>query len=253
MFRTKRGSYAGITAWLESSPWPRRKTREDELQAQVNRLIRCMRIAVIYGGNKADDGAVINATVNTRSWKSYKSVAEDIAGSIERLGCPNVNLMPGDMRLGDALQKNRVDLAWLNTGGVQGFSPVSQVPAMLEMFGVPYVGHKPLAATILDNKHSFKRELLALGIPTAPFIVWQSGRETFDPHKGPRHIEFFERNDGPFVVKPVSGRASLHVHFVERVEDISIAVSEINKATENQSYYDVGHSFPGPGFDLPKE
>ena len=57
----------------------RRKSRVEELQAQVGILLKAMRIAVVYGGDKNDDGAVIYKSSNPRSWKSYESVARDIA------------------------------------------------------------------------------------------------------------------------------------------------------------------------------
>ena len=224
---------ARVTIWPTGVTYPRRQGREEELQEQINCLLGRMRVAVVYGGDKSEDGAVINQTTNTRSWKSYRVVAEDIAQSLERLGCSNVTLLADDMRLGERLKEQCVNLAWLNTGGVQGYSPVSHAPAMMELFGIPYIGHDPLHAAILDNKHAFKRELLALGIPTAPFVTWHSGRGPFDPYNGRRYKEFFEGNSGPFIVKPVSGRASLHVHFVERVEDLAYIVGAIFEATEN--------------------
>ena len=73
------------------------------------------------------------------------------------------------------LKDERIHLAWLNTGGVQGHSSIAHAAAMLEMLGIPYIGHDPLTAAALDNKFFFKRQLMAMGIPTAPFIVWHPG------------------------------------------------------------------------------
>lgn len=39
---------------------------------------------------------------------------------------------------------------------------MSHAAAMLEMFGVPYLGHDPITTSILDSKHLFKRELALL-------------------------------------------------------------------------------------------
>ena len=61
-------------------------------------------------------------------------------------------------------------------GGVQGYNSTSHAPAMLEMLGMPYVGHDPLNATTLDNKHAFKREAVCAGLPTAPFMTWHMSR-----------------------------------------------------------------------------
>ena len=49
------------------------------LQDQMERLMSRLRIAVIFGGDKAAPGSVLYKTSNTRSWKSYEAVAQDIA------------------------------------------------------------------------------------------------------------------------------------------------------------------------------
>lgn len=212
---------------------PRRAGRVGELDAQLALLGGRMRIAVIYGGDKSVNGAVIHETSNPRSWKSYRAVAEDIAASLRRLGFRNVILVADDMRLGETLQREKIDLAWLNSGGVQGYNPVSHAPAMLEMLGVPYVGHDPLTAGTLDNKHVFKQELHYLGIPTAPFVTWHPARGPFRPSVSSHFRHTFRHNQGPFIVKPVSGRASLHVIYVEDEAGLPKAVNDVFRATGN--------------------
>ena len=206
-------SHVATTRQAEQLIPARRAGRVDELQRQIQRLSERMKIAVIYGGDKSAEGAVIHRTSNPRAWKSYQSVAEDIAAALVRLGFRQTILVPDDMRLGERLQKERVDLGWLNTGGVQGYNPVAHAPAMLEMLGVPYIGHNPLMAGTLDNKHIFKQELLYIGVSTAPFVTWHPARGPFRPHVNSRFLEAFRNHWGPYIVKPVSGLASLHVHF----------------------------------------
>ena len=203
------------------------------LESQVARLLGCMKIAVVFGGQKLDPDAVINPTINPRSWKSYESVAQDIADALRRIGFRRVELMPDDMRLGDRLRQAGTHLAWLNTGGVQGYNPACHAPAMLEMLGVPYVGHDPLVATILDNKHTFKRELIGAGIPTAPFMTWHLARGPFLPKLNSRFARIFRGHDGPFIVKPVSGRASIHVHVADNANDLPDVVDQVFNATQN--------------------
>ena len=70
-----------------------------ELQEQVEQLMAHLRLAVIFGGDKISPGSVVYQSSNTRPWKSYEAVAQDIAGSLERIGFRNVQLMPDDMRL----------------------------------------------------------------------------------------------------------------------------------------------------------
>ncbi|OYU50671.1 MAG: D-alanyl-alanine synthetase [Rhizobiales bacterium PAR1] len=196
-------------------------------------MFKRLRLAVIYGGNKSAEGAVIEPTGNPRSWKSYETVARDIAASMVRAGCKNVSLFPDDMRLGEMLREQDVHLAWLNTGGVQGQCSVAHAPAMMELFGIPYVGHDPMMAGILDSKHVFKRQLRSAGLPTATFaIVLPEGGE-YVPEDDPVFMNAFGEAEGPFIVKPVSGRASLNVMYVEKRADLAAAVNDVYAKTRN--------------------
>src|SRR5260221_5740183 len=208
-------------------------TNLEGLKTQIERLLDRMRLAVIFGGEKSIPGAVIKQTCNTRSWKSYEAVARDLADALSRLGFRHVQLMPDDMRLGERLHRESIHMACPNGGGLQGYNPACHAPAMLEMFGIPYVGHDPLAATSLDNKHTFKRELTGAGIPTAPFMTWHLSRGPFLPKMNSRFARIFGDYAGSFIVKPVSGRASLHVHVVDDVGDLTESVYEVSYATVN--------------------
>ncbi len=227
------GEFETMHHGVREASRPRRTGRIEQLEAQVSCLLERMKIAVIHGGDKSNAGAVIHQTANTRSWKSYRNVAEDIAAALTRLGARSVHVMADDMTLGDSLRRAAIDLAWLNTGGVQGYSPMSHAAAMLEMFGIPYVGHDPLASGMLDNKLVFKRELQALGVRTAPFIGWHPARGPADPAQSPLFDLAFAGYDGPFVVKPVSGRASLHVHVVNERAELAAIADQVYRATNN--------------------
>jgi D-alanine-D-alanine ligase len=203
------------------------------LVGQIERLKSRIRLAVIFGGDKSMSGSVVYRSHNTRSWKSYEAVAQDIATSLMRQGFHHVDLMPDDMRLGERLRRQGIHMAWLNTGGVQGYNPAAHAPAMLEMMGVPYIGHDPLAASTLDNKHTFKRASVCAGIPTPAFTTWDMARGPFRPDLNSRFKLAFGNYAGPFVVKPVSGRASLHVHVVPSVAELANVIAEVYRATEN--------------------
>ena len=220
--------------WLpRSSESPRRSARIELLEEQLQRLLKRAKIAVIYGGDKSVSGAVINPTQNTRAWKSYREVALDIVQALESLGAQHVSIIPEDMRLAQRLRDDSIDIAWLNTGGVQGLNPMAHAAGLLEMLGIPYLGHDPLTAGMLDNKHAFKRELVALGLPTAAFMTWHLGRGPLRPASNRRFAESFRNYRGPFIVKPVCGRASLNVCYVEHVDDLSRVVTEVYEATHN--------------------
>lgn len=196
-------------------------------------LFAKLRIAVVFGGNCDREGSVIYKTHNPRSWKSYEVVAREIAAALAEIGCQHVFVMPDDMNLPEKLKQENIHLVWLNTGGVQGYNPVCHTPALLEMLGMPYVGHNPLNSSTLDNKHAFKRELESVGIKTAPFVTWHPSQGILQPNLQQRFAIAFGDYRGPFVVKPVSGRASLHVHFVEKIEGLSQAVAEVHRTTHN--------------------
>ena len=211
----------------------RRSGRLGQLESQVRRLLVRMNIAVIYGGDKTVEGAVINRTQNPRSWKSYQGVAEDIGAALQRLGCKSVHLMPDDMRLGERLREHGIHFAWLNTGGTQGYDSMLHGAALLEMAGIPYVGHNPLTSGILDNKHMFKRQLNAIGIPTAAFMTWHLSQGPFSASTNARFRQSFDGYSGPFVVKPVCGRASQNISVIDDPSDLTDAVEAVYQATEN--------------------
>lgn len=217
-----------------SADRPRRRSgRLEQLEWQVARLLERMNIAVIFGGDKSTEGAVINRTQNPRSWKSYENVATDIAESLQRLGCKSVHMIPDDMRLGERLRAHDIHMGWLNTGGVQGYDSMLHGAALLELAGIPYVGHNPLTAGILDNKHTFKRQLNAFGLPTARFMTWHLSRGPFCAETNVEFKRYFAGYSGPFVVKPVCGRASQHVAVVDKSGDLMDAVDAVYQATEN--------------------
>ncbi len=214
------------------SPPSFRRTRAEELQRQIEKMFRRLRMAVIYAGDKSLDGSVLYPTSNPRSWKSYEAVARDIAGALSRLGCREVVVIPEDMNLPERLRESQSHLAWLNTGGVQGYSSVAHAPSMLEMLGVPYIGHDPLIAAMLDNKHVFKRQIMGSGLPSAPFVAWHPSSYP-RLEEDPAFARAFEGWSGAYIVKPVSGRASLNVNYVESVEDLPRVAREVYDITSN--------------------
>src|SRR5262245_2500219 len=86
-----------------------------DLALQIERLKSTMHLAVIFGGDKSAPGSVVYQSHNTRSWKSYEAVANDIAAALRRLGFHHVELIAEDMRLGDRLRQRGIHMAWLNT------------------------------------------------------------------------------------------------------------------------------------------
>ena len=195
-----------------------------------------LRIAVVYGGNNEQEEAVLYNTHNPRSWKSYDVVARDIRETLTEIGFKHVFLFPDDINLAQKLKDNKIHMVWLNSGGVQGYNPICHTPSMMEMLGMPYIGHSPENTTILDNKHIFKQMLITLSgrqAKTAPFVLWNYMFGKLEPRKDIGFITTFSWYEGPFVVKPVSGRASLHVHKVDTLDELPEVVNEVSRITKN--------------------
>jgi D-alanine-D-alanine ligase len=209
------------------------QTELHDFEKFMEPLYQRLRIAVVYGGDQAEDGTVIYRTRNTRGTKTYEAVARDIAASLQKLGFQNVMVLPEDMRLPDRLRDNGIHLTWLNTGGIQGYNPMAHGPSLMEMLGVPYVGHNPLSATILDNKHAFKRELREAGLPTSAFLSWDVARGPLIPTINSRFKDAFGDYQGPFIVKPISGRASIHVNVVPSIDQLQAMVAEVSSVAQN--------------------
>ena len=185
----------------------------------IERLARkprpALKIAVVYASDPpGETDEIIHRTATSRSWKSYQQVAENIAGSLRSSGFEHVVTMPDGMKLPGRLKATGIDLVWLNTGGIQGSSQICHAPALLEMIGIPYIGHHPLVMSLLDNKAAFKVGLLGHGLPTAKFYVWDPVLSRPEIEANPDFAKVFAGYDGPFIIKPITGRASQGVKVV---------------------------------------
>lgn len=93
--------------------------------------------------------------------------------------------------------KNKIDLVFNIAEGLHGEDREGQVPAMLEMLQIPYVGSRPLAQSLCLNKAKAKEILKHRGIPTPSFQVFRTGLEEAD-----KTLRF------PLIIKPNSEGSS---------------------------------------------
>lgn len=200
---------------------------------QLEWIRQNLKVAVIHGGDKGQKGSYIFENLSPRSTKTYAPVAHDIANALRESGFQDVEVFAEDLNLAQQLREKGTELVITNSGGLQGFDSMCHLPSTLEMLGVPYVGHSPMTAGILDNKHLFKHEIKAAGLPTAPFVTIGID-ECFDDAVKQGAIDEIEAifNEG-FIVKPVSGRASIHVYPVFERNDLAATVEKVRQATGN--------------------
>ncbi len=217
----------------------RQKTRPSspvrfDLDHAFDILLSRLKIAVVHGASNESPDTVIYRTHNPRTWKSYSSVAADVSEALERVGFRHVSQVAEGLGLAAALQSKDVQMTWLNTGGVQGHGPMCHASAALESLGIPYVGHSPAAAALLDDKPLFKAWLSGMGLPTTPFIVWHPKTGSAPRSEDPRVLALQTESGGPLIVKPASGRASRHVVWVSSADELAEAVHEVHGQTKDR-------------------
>lgn len=69
------------------------------------------------------------------------------------------------------------DLVFNTAEGLRGFGRESEVPALLEAYGIPYTFADPLVSAVTLHKGIAKRVLRDLGVPTSDFRVVESDAE----------------------------------------------------------------------------
>ncbi len=98
--------------------------------------------------------------------------------------------------------RSRFDIVFNIATGVYGESRQTHVPAMCEYLRIPHTGSGVLAEAICHHKPQTKMILMAQGVPTAPFQVFQSADDPLKPD-----LRF------PLIVKLTSEGASMGLDY----------------------------------------
>jgi D-alanine-D-alanine ligase len=106
------------------------------------------------------------------------------------------------------LPASGIDVAFNIAEGIEGRARESQVPALLELLGIPYTGSDPTAIALSLDKGLAKRLVHQAGIQTPAFTLMATGKE-----KLPKGWTF------PCIVKPVAEGSSRGVTQSSVVED----------------------------------
>jgi D-alanine-D-alanine ligase len=89
--------------------------------------------------------------------------------------------LEGDVSLYDGLRALKPDICFNICEGHFGDAREAQVPALLEMLGIPYTGSRVMALALALDKPMTKRILSYHGLPTPPFQVFERSDEPLDP------------------------------------------------------------------------
>jgi D-alanine-D-alanine ligase len=132
----------------------------------------------------------------------------DIESSLELRGW-RVERIGHVYRLLDALRAGRRwDLVFNIAEGLRGRNREAQVPLILEMFGVPFIGSDALTMALTLDKTMAKRVVASCGVPTPRFTVCSSPDAADDA--GLRY---------PLFVKPAQEGTSKGIHDRSLVHD----------------------------------
>lgn len=216
-----------------------------QMPALLEALKPSLRIAVIYGGDAGQPEACLHRTFNERHWKSYQAVADNIRETLLAEGFRHVTLLADDAGLTQRLRDERIQLAWLNTAGMQGRNSIAHTACLLESMGVAYVGHSPLNFALMDHKLSFKRLLLCLGLQTPAWLTWHPSEVPDKPSLARLFHQSFS-GGGPWVVKPVSGRASHYIFTAANFNEVWERAQHVYAKTLNQVL--IENYLPGPEY-----
>ncbi len=85
-----------------------------------------------------------------------------------------VHFLKGDHTLPERLAEVRPDICFNMAEGLRGDGREAQVPALLELLGIPYTGSKVVTNAISLDKTQTKRIWRESGLPTAPFREFTS-------------------------------------------------------------------------------
>lgn len=115
----------------------------------------------------------------------------------------------------------RPDFVFNIAEGLHGVSRESQIPAILEMLQIPYLGSDPLTLGICLDKSRAKEILSHYGIPTAGFRVIRS-MDDFDDVR----VKF------PAIVKPLHEGSSKGIYNSSVVRNVDELASEVRIVLE---------------------
>lgn len=117
------------------------------------------------------------------------------------------------------LRRRRPDFVFNIAEGLNGVSRESQIPAMLELLRIPYLGSDPLTLALCLDKSRAKEVLTYYRVPTAPFVVISSMNEFEDAR-----VKF------PSIVKPLHEGSSKGIYnscVVRNTEELEREVTAI--------------------------
>jgi D-alanine-D-alanine ligase len=170
-----------------------------------------MKIGLAFDLKPSGESLTLTATDDGLEEYDPPETIEALAVSLEQLG-HRVIMLGGGREFLERVLASSVDLVFnIAEGHGCHRSREAQVPGVLEMLGIPYVGSDPLTLALCLDKPSAKRIAQSGGVATPGFQVI----ETIDDLSLFRDLPL----RFPLVVKPAFEGSSKGIHQTSRVED----------------------------------
>jgi D-alanine-D-alanine ligase len=133
-----------------------------------------LKIALVYNG--ITQAMLLQEPLDRTAEFDSPQTIETLHRAMTGLG-HEVLLIEADENAYQQLRTSGVDLVFNIAEGQRGEDREAQIPAMLEMLGIPYTGSGPLSLALCLHKGKAKEILSWHGIPTPPFQVMSHPQE----------------------------------------------------------------------------
>lgn len=139
-------------------------------------------------------------TIETKYTDGQKKVTKDAIYDILNRKYEVVKIL-ADEKIIEYLIESKIDLAFNLSTGIRGESRQSQIPSILEMLGISYVGSGILAHALALDKSMAKQIFTYHNISTPAFQIFHTHNEQLNAH-----LKF------PLIVKPACEGSGYGIH-----------------------------------------
>jgi D-alanine-D-alanine ligase len=168
-----------------------------------------------------------------------EETVEAIAEALRKGGC-DVTRIEADVKALNKLSRLKPDIVFNIAEGLYGESRESQIPAILEMLGIPYTGSGPLTLAIALDKALTHQILSANGVSSPIFQVFSNPDD-----KRKQKLKF------PLMVKPLAEGSSKGIRSSSLVKDEPSLKKQVQWVTEAYNQPAIVEEFiPGREFTV---